>query len=200
MLNMKGGSVLVILIAVVAIILIVTIGTFIFTSLSDDSGDGTNGEVQELEIVTYTQDDLQGENADQIPDTISNELENMNEINTLETVDNSGAIISEENDGNIDYTINDISQQAIENDNDDECLNLGGIERTLCYDNFYFNKFKETKDFSYCDQIQSSTLKSSCINWDDLKFEEAFESRDIGICQEIINEELKILCEGELSR
>jgi len=60
-----------------------------------------------------------------------------------------------------------ITAKAIRENNVDECDSLGGAEAQLCASEFYYNKFLETKDVSFCGKIIDFNIKMKCLNYDD---------------------------------
>ena len=90
--------------------------------------------------------------------------------------------------------LDEILSKAISSDNVEECQKLNGFEITKCISEYYFDKFKQTGDVSYCENILINDLKSECIQWDNLKLNEALENEDVSVCEEIIDETLKSEC------
>ena len=87
----------------------------------------------------------------------------------------------------------EISRAIIEN-NVEICNEIGGSQKQVCIDAYYFNQFKSTGEVSNCDLIQDYLTRANCKSWDDDKFNEAITTNDPSICEEIIDEEKRQMC------
>jgi len=92
--------------------------------------------------------------------------------------------------------LDDVVADATSQDDVEECQKLNGVEITQCISEYYFNKFKETGDVSYCDEILINDMKSECVQWDSMKLNEAVEAQDESICEDIFDETIKLECLG----
>ncbi|MEM3074674.1 MAG: hypothetical protein QW727_01905 [Candidatus Pacearchaeota archaeon] len=93
-----------------------------------------------------------------------------------------------------------ILNQAKLKDDVEECNALSKFKLVNCKSEFYYLKFQEEKNFSYCKNIEVLDLREKCVNWDGIKLNEALNSEDIKICDEIINSEVREDCKRVLTK